>query len=339
MKNFVVAIAAVAAVISLVASAPAQFSGGMTGAQSIPSINGQNTTSTVDEFAKLKEYEFKARKLSAEDKKKGKTLAQALAEDKAAAIELVKVLPLSCEVTDAMEVAEGPVTTADGATVNTKTYEVTCANGLGYLLVWRDVGKPDGFSCFVADATRVADIAAKRKPGVACQLPGNADLKQMGTVVLSKIGITCPVRDYRLIGQSTADHTEFVEFACPNNQGYIVVSAVPGSAVPVRADTCQKSAARGLPCKFSDNGAELITLKTFREALTKHGIVCDAADKTTYLFGQQTRSKRHVVEFQCWQYPKGLVAFIPLGDNPAPFESMDCPSAKQKYGVVCVLNK
>ena len=343
VKRFLASIAIVTAMVSFGATTPAQTAGGgpaTTSSQGIPNLNGENTGSMRDQFNKLQTYDYNARKVSVEDKKNGKTLAQLLAEDKTAALELIRTMPLNCEVTDAMKVAEGTITSAEGKTGKTTTYEVSCTNGLGYFLVAQDVGKLDGFSCFAADATRAADTAAGKKPGITCQLPANSDPKAIGTRVLSKAGLSCEVRKYRLIGDSTVDHTEFLEFACTNNdQGYVVTSALPGSTVPVHVETCPQSAARGLPCEFSDNGGQVLTLKSFRDALAQHGIACDATDKTTRLIGQQTRSKRHVVEFHCPQQPKGLVALIPLGDNPAPFETMDCPTAKQKQGVVCSLSQ
>jgi len=54
--------------------------------------------------------------------------------------------------------------------------------------------------------------------------------------------------------------------------------------------------------------------------------------------GQENVLKRYVVEFQCPQQPKGLVAFIPLNGNTAKFETLDCKAAAKK-GVTCQLTK
>jgi len=54
------------------------------------------------------------------------------------------------------------------------------------------------------------------------------------------------------------------------------------------------------------------------------------------VIGKETLSQRHVVEFACAQHPEGLVAYIPLEGNTAPFETLDCAAAA-KRGLVCKL--
>ncbi|MGA7674963.1 MAG: hypothetical protein WCA78_07940 [Rhizomicrobium sp.] len=247
---------------------------------------------------------------------------------------LVQSLPLSCTVTDADLIAEGPAT-VDGNTVNTNTYEVACGNGTGYFLVSLDSGNPYGFSCFVAEATRVADIAAGRAPGAVCSLPANADMKAMATSIINRAGTNCTVRDLKRIGQSTKSNTEYNEVACNDGKGYVLATALPGSTLPVIVASCHNSALQGIPCKLSDNGILIARAQDFKNALAQHNIPCDATDMRS--IGQESLKKRHVVEFLCpQQQPKGLVAFIPLDGNTAPFETIDCAGAA-KRGVVCKL--
>lgn len=288
-----------------------------------------------EQFNKLQDYVIESKRLTKEDKAKGKTLADVLAEDKAFVVALVPTLPLNCDVTEAIRAAQGPET-VNGKTVDTKTYETSCSNGMGYFLVTQEPEKPYGFSCFAADATRQADIKAGRKPTTICSLPGNADMKKMATAVLAKAGTACAVKEYRYIGQSSANHTEFVEYACEDGKGYISVAALPGASIPVHVETCNQSALRGLPCKMSDNGALPPTLQTFRDALAQKNIACTASDQNMRVVGHETMKKRYVVEFQCTEQPKGLVAFIPLSGTPEPFESVDCEGAV-KHGVICAL--
>ena len=330
--------AAAAAVIGgLMFSIPgtAQTAGG-SGMGTSGSVTNTRDLMSQEQFNKLTEYADRAKRLTKEDKAKGKSLEDMLAEDRAAATALTKAMPLSCEVADAMLIAQGP-DTVDGKTVDTKTYEAACTNGMGYFLISRESLAPYGFSCFAADATRLADVAAGRKPGAICQLPSNADMRVAAGKVLNTAGISCAVRDYRWVGQNAANHTEFDEIACIDGKGYIMIAALPGAAIPVHVETCNQSAGRGLPCKLSDNGALPVTLKTFREALAAQKIACDATDQTTRVIGQENAKKRYVIEFQCSQQPKGLVAFIPLaGSTSAPFEAIDCKTAV-KRGVVCAL--
>lgn len=326
-------VACLATILVLPISAKAQT--GSAGSAT-PAFNhmGANNLSQ-EQFNKLSEYANTANRLTKEDKAKGKTLKDVLAEDKNAAIALTKAMPLSCDVADAMKVAEGPET-VDGKTVDTSTYEAACSNGMGYFLISQDPLKPYGFSCFAADATKQADIAAGKKPSAFCQLPPNADMKAVAGSILTAAGQSCTVRGYRWIGQNSANHTEFDEVACEDGKGFMMVVALPGSTIPVHVETCNQSAARGLPCKLSDNGALPITLKTFRDVLAEKRIACDATDKTTRVIGNIAPKKLYVVEFQCSQNPKGLVAYIPQPGSIAPFEAIDCPTAA-KRGAVCAL--
>jgi hypothetical protein len=293
------------------------------------------TAMNQEAFNKLIDYADQSKRLTKDDKAKGKTLEQVLAEDKVAAAALAKSMPLSCEVVDAMRIAAGPET-VNGQTVQTETYETVCANGMGYFLVAQTPGKPYGFSCFATDATAKADIAAKRKPTEICRLPGNADLKAVAAKMLTSSGVTCKVKDTRWTGQSAANHIEFDEVACEDGKGYFMVVALPGTTIPVHVETCNQSAKRGLPCKLSDNGDIGPTLASFRDVLTKNKVACDASDASTRVIGEISAKKQYVVEFSCPQMPKGLVAYIPQPGSTSPFEALDCTAAA-KRGAVCAL--
>jgi hypothetical protein len=288
-----------------------------------------------EQFNKLQDYAQDAKRLTKDDKEKGKTLEQVLAEDKTAAIALAKSMALSCEVTDAMRIAAGPET-VNGQTVQTQTYETVCGNGMGYFLVAQEPGTPYGFSCFATDATAKADKAAGRKPTEICRLPANANLKAVAAKMLTSAGITCNVKDYRWAGQNAQNHIEFDEVACDNGQGYMMVAALPGASIPVHVETCNQSAKRGLPCKLSDNGDVGPTLASFRDTLARNKVACVATDQTTRVIGQIESRKLFVVEFACPQMPKGLVAYIPQDGSKAPFEAVDCPTAA-KRGAICAL--
>lgn len=292
-------------------------------------------TISASEFNKLQDYADQSKRLTKDEKDKGKTLEDLLAEDKAAATTLAKEMSLGCQVDQAILAAQGPVT-EDGKTIQTKTYEAACSNGMGYFLVSQDPGKPFGISCFAADATRIADIAAGRPPGVVCRLPANADPKTMASSLMSHGGTACTVRDYRWAGQSKSAHIDFNEVACADNAGYMLLVPMPGSTAQVHISSCRDSALRGLPCKLSDNGGAVITKQTFKDALQKHAIVCDAGENDIHAFGQETIQKRYVVEFKCTQQSAGLVTYIPLADAKAPFEAIDCAAAA-KRGVKCTL--
>ena len=299
--------------------------------EAVPNLTGNTTQDQINVFGN---YSDVAKRLTKADKSKGKTIADLLAQDKADAITVIQSAGMSCDVAKAVLVSEGP-TTVDGAAVNTKTYEVSCSNGMGYFLVSQEPGKPYGFTCFGAGATRDSDVAAGRKPGAVCGLPENQDLKALAANVLARAGRGCAVRDFRWIGQSAKSNTDYTEVAC-SDIGYIVASPLPGSTAKPVVVTCRDSYLQGIPCKLSDNGAQVITLQTFKDALAQHGVPCTASNVRSV--GLESVKKRHVVEFLCPEQPKGLVAFIPLEGNTAPFEMVDCAAAA-KRGIKCALTK
>lgn len=291
---------------------------------------------TQDQFNKLGDYADQARRLTKDDKDKGKTLADLLAEDKTAAVEVAKSLPLSCEVSDAVLAAEGP-TTLNGQTVDTKTYEVACANGLGYFLVKPSIGAPYGFSCLAAEATRQADIAAGRAPGTGCKLGANLSPETIVTNVLSRSGVSCMVSKITSHGQNAKAKIEYTEAACADGKGFILLTALPGSQMTPQSMSCKDAGNRGIPCKLTESGP-VVTKQTFIDALKTNNIACSASVDKIHVIGQETAKKRYVVEFVCPERPEGLVAFIPLADSTAPFESKSCQDAA-KLRAMCKLNK
>ena len=125
--------------------------------------------------------------------------------------------------------------------------------------------------------------------------------------------------------------------ACSGGTGFVIASPLPGATQTVSALSCPDSYRRNIPCKLSSNGAPILTLDTFKEVLAQHKVACTA--EAVRSIGRQNVSKRHVVEFKCPEQPGGLVAFIPLEDATAPFETMDCATAGTKQHVICTLTQ
>lgn len=243
---------------------------------------------------------------------------------------------LACEVSDAALLADG-MATIDGKQVHVRNYEAACSNGTGYFLVDQAPEPVLGFTCFAAEATHAADIAAGREPQAACALPANADTKRAAGAVLSRLGQTCHVTALHLIGRDNDANAELTEAACTGGTGFVIAAPLPGATQAVSAMSCPDSYRRGVPCRLSSNGAPMITLETFKQALAQHHVACTASNLR--LIGKENFKKRHVVEFQCPEQPNGLVAFIPLEDTTAPFETMDCVAAGAKAHVICALTK
>lgn len=340
MNRFSVILASVA--IACAGAALAQSQGGPTGGNIGPggtvAPGGQmgNRGLSQDQFNQLQDYADTARRLTAGDRAKGRTLDQLLAEDKAAAAAIAAAMPLACEVKDAIQAAEGDVT-VDGKTIKSKTYEVACTNGMGYFLI--SMGeKNSAITCYGADALRAADVAAGRAPGAVCGfIKSNADLNAMSSAMMSAAGKMCTVKNHRYVGKKA--NTEYDEVVCSDDAGYMLAVALPGSTSPVGVSTCRDSTVQGIPCKLTESGVPAVSAQTFLDALHKQGVACDAGSNTDiHALGQESKQKRYVVEFRCSQRPQGTVAFIPLGNNRAPFEVLDCAQAA-KHQAICTLQK
>jgi hypothetical protein len=133
--------------------------------------------------------------------------------------------------------------------IRSKTYEVSCSNGMGYFIVVRREGDPQAFTCFAAEAQRLADIAAGHTPGIGCAIV--PDVKLMAQTVMQRTNRQCTVSAVRWIGRSSKSGMEFTEVACGEGAGYVIASAGAGSETPVHISTCQELVPRGIGCKLS----------------------------------------------------------------------------------------
>ena len=247
------------------------------------------------------------------------------------ASDVVASVQLPCVVSDANLLAEGEADIG-GQMLTTKNFEVSCSNGLGYLLSSSPPHKASGYSCIGADHAR-----AKDPLGIACSLPANGDVKAMAGNALGKLGTICQVTGVTWMG--TTSGNELTEIACTGGKGYVLTTAMPGNSVsPPSAMTCVDAAKHGIFCKMSSSGPPPVTLDTFKRALAQHNVPCNATNGRS--IGKENKLKRHVIEFQCPQeHPEGLVALVPLEDSTAPFETLTCAQAAKKYKIICAYVK
>jgi hypothetical protein len=256
--------------------------------------------------------------------------------DKGAAMKeskkLIQALSLPCELTDAEHAGGGRVQ-ADGKMRYVNVFEVACRAGTGYFLVSQPPEESLAISCFAANAAHAVDVEKGRNPDeFDCELSGK-DVKTIAASVLKAAGTVCDVSNYRWIGISSIDGTEYSEVACAGGQGYVLEVPKTGPAAQVAVVGCQDAVKQGLKCNLTAVTMP-VTLQTFRDALKEHAVDCEPADMR--YIGRETQGRRYVVELQCPQQPKGLVAFIPLQGNPKPFETLDCAAAATR-AVKCML--
>ena len=237
---------------------------------------------------------------------------------------LIDALSVPCELVDAEQAGGGKVD-IHGRMLDATVYEAACRSGTGYFLVSQPPEKSLAISCFSAEAARATDVAQGAKPDdFSCTLSGYKDAKTMAAAVLKGVGTACDVSDYRWVGVSTTTGTEYSEVSCEGGQGYVLEVPKTSQAATLSVVECQDAVKEGLKCALTAVTMP-VTLQTFRDAIKDHAVDCDPAE-IRYI-GRETQGRRYVVELQCPQQPKGLVAFIPLQDNPTPFETLDCSAA------------
>jgi len=242
---------------------------------------------------------------------------------------LIGAIQLPCDLTDAMLVARGTAR-SDGRTIEVKAYEVACGNHMGYILVSQGTQRPVAMSCFAADAQHAAGVARGDNSDLYCQLAANKDVKATAASLMTMTGTKCAVSNVRWFGKSASSQTEYSEVACADGGGFLLKIPQTGPSGAVSAMSCQEAAKQGLNCHLTDAGpvSVPVTMQTFRDALKQNDVKCEPLNMR--MIGRESVAKRYVVEVQCQEQPKGLVAFIPIGGNTGKFETLDCPAAVER---------
>ena len=174
---------------------------------------------------------------------------------------VVQAAGLGCQVSDARFIgkANDPKTKAE-----TSYYEVACGPGMGYVLQSSKGGAPSVFSCI---EVAPPPGQAPKEGALSCVLPGNADPKAQLAPMLAKAGVQCTPDKARGIGQTKTN--TFVEVACREGAGYVVVASAPlDPAKTVEAQNCLNfdDAAGALKCELSDKAARLAVVDRFAQA-------------------------------------------------------------------------
>ncbi len=261
----------------------------------------------------------------ASDRDPAKLRAEAMEQS----AKLASAMQLPCDIADAAPVGRGKAT-VDGKKVDVSIFEVACRNGLGFLLVARGQEPPYATSCFSADRTHAALVAAGRKSDMYCQLPASKDIAAMATGLMSAANIPCTVTKAEWFGRNAGAHTEFTEVVCDDARGFLLQTAQAGATGPPSAMSCHDAAQQRIKCRLTDGGplAKPITADTFKEFLAEQDPQCHV-DRLR-IIAQEAKHDRYLVEVECSAHPGGLVALIPLNGNTSPFESMDCATAARR---------
>jgi hypothetical protein len=256
---------------------------------------------------------------------------------------ILRALAVPCQVTDAQHVAAGK-SMADGKSVDVGLYEVACANGMGYLLTVRESSMATGISCLAASATQSSEVSDQAQVDSKCHLPANTDLNEMATTLMRNAGTQCAASKVKWLGESAEPKLDYTEVACSDDRGFVLRTPAPGAAGNIDFVSCQDAVAHGARCQLTGDaaaaptagtagGAPAVqtrpTLQWFKDALSKNGVNCEV--QKARIVGRESIKRRYIVEYQCPQQPRGVVAYVPSeGDTVNSFEWVDCAIAASR---------
>ena len=179
-----------------------------------------------------------------------------------------------CQLADAEHAGGGKVQ-VNGGLLDVQVFEAACRSGTGYFLVSQPPQKSLAISCFAADAAHTADMAQGAPPDeFVCTLSGNSDVKVMAASVLKGAGTLCDVSNYRWVGVSSKNGTEYSEVACADGNGYVLEAP---TTAQVSVVGCQDAVKEGIKCALTAVNMP-VTLQTFRDAIKDHSVDCEPAE-------------------------------------------------------------
>jgi hypothetical protein len=136
-----------------------------------------------------------------------------------------------------------------------ESYEVSCSEGLGYVVSAAAKEKPTSYLCIEAVTGAGSDGAAQETPGLTpCVLAGNLPAAQLTSMqaYVTQAGIGCEPSRLRTVGRTDTDLV--VELACGSGGGYVL--SIPFPLQPgqtVKSANCLSLIAGGnVSCELTD---------------------------------------------------------------------------------------
>jgi len=162
---------------------------------------------------------------------------------------LVAASKAPCTVTDAYFIGGG----VGADKVHANYYEVSCKEGLGYIMVAKDkVPAPEAVDC-VKLSTKTAD--GKPNP-LACRLAGNRHPALGLQPVVTQAGHGCTVSNGRYVGSTT--DVDIYEVACSEGGGYILETSRNGSVGPKTTNCVIYASGGGLKCSLESEADQMV---------------------------------------------------------------------------------
>lgn len=300
------------------------------GAQSATPLPGADamalrSTISASDVQKLREIAAFQKQL---DNNNPKALEKLQEETEQAVLNEIKTLHISCQVSEAKLVGK----TGDrNKKLASSLYEVSCTNGMGYLMLTSPKEKTFVASCFEAEAIKKANAEAVDESPFYCQLATQTDLKIPAQKIVVGNGVgDCELANVQWYGRSAERREEYTEVSCKNSKGYLIVSGSENSATELKLIDCVTAAKQGLACKLT--ATKVISLLDIADGLKQHGLSCDP--EKIKVFGREKVRKRQVVEALCTGQSASLIVFLPMEEGAGSYETMSCEDGA-KAGIKC----
>ena len=284
---------------------------------------GADTTGgNMLEYNAVRDQDLQIKRMQTEARVKDRALARAKVE------QLISQSGLSCELADAQLVGIGEVLD-HGSKAATQIYEIICSHSVGYIVESQGSQQAIVVSCFAA-ANLTSSGKTKTDSAFSCKLPENADVKATASSLLKETKRSCEVSAVRWLGIATSRQTEYTEVSCADGNGFLLQVPHVNSTASLTSVSCLDAAKQGIRCRMTESGpvAQQVTMQTYLDALKQYDLACEPVQLR--LIGREVGKKRYVVEAQCIERPKGIIAYIPLEGNTNAFEMIDCDAAAQR---------
>ncbi|MFZ5717964.1 MAG: hypothetical protein ACOY5Y_00705 [Pseudomonadota bacterium] len=220
---------------------------------------------------------------------------------------------IPCQVSDARLIGQDRKT-------KTSYYEVACAPGtMGFVLQKPAEGAITAYTCIEANTPPGPD----QPPAAPCLLPGNADPKATLQPLMKQAGVECLPQQARGIGQTKT--STYMEVACQEGPGYIVVAGVPfDSSKPVQAQNClmYDDADTNIKCTLSDKATRMAVMDKYVAAANNGCVIKDRR------FVGMSKDGSTFYEASC-QDGKGYIYKVAGG---ALADTYECSKASQILG-------
>jgi hypothetical protein len=179
--------------------------------------------------------------------------------------------------------------------VGSAQFEVTCAEGPGYLLI--DGARPRGLDCLSLEAANRASDG--RTP--ACRIAANRNAVPVVSALAAEAGIACRVDAGAMRGRTPADGILY-EVGCAGEDGYWLERTAAGWTVTA----CLKVTVQGGGCRFTGRAEQAASVRRWLAGGAASG--CDVVEARFMGAGQAGEGQgTELYEARCRSGPGWLV--------------------------------